>query len=83
MNHIKSFLIRLWADVRGSVAVRPDQPAVYLKDMYRVAYDVREEKDPKYPYIFDVREGEEVYGAGVKETQLLGADELDKEQQEG
>jgi hypothetical protein len=51
--------------------------------MYRVAYDVREEKDPKYPYIYDVREGEEVYGAGVKETQLLGADELDKENVEG
>lgn len=69
--------------LRGSTGVRTDQTAVYLKDMYRVAYDVREEKEPKYPLIYDVREGEEVYGAGVKETQLLGADELDLETVEG
>lgn len=68
---------------RGSTGVRGDQTAVYLKDMYKVAYDVREEKEPKYPLIYDVRSGEEVYGAGVKETQLLGADELDLEGSEG
>lgn len=68
---------------RGSTGVRADQVNVYLKDMYRVAYDVREEKEPKYPLIYDVRSGEEVYGAGVKEIQLLGADELDLEETEG
>lgn len=83
MNSFINMFIKRLLDCRGSTAVRGDQPAVYLKDMYRVAYDVREEKDPKYPYIYDVREGEEVYGAGVKETQLLGADELDRETQEG
>ena len=69
--------------LRASTGVRTDQTAVYLKDMYRVAYDVREEKEPKYPLIYDVREGDEVYGAGTKETQLLGADELDLETVEG
>ena len=68
---------------RGSTGVKLDQPAVYLKDMYKVAYDVREEKEPKYPHVYDVRSGEEVYGSGVKETQLLGADELDLETVEG
>jgi hypothetical protein len=51
--------------------------------MYKVAFDVREQKEPKYPKIFLVKSGEEVYGAGVKETQLLGADELDLEGSEG
>ena len=77
-----NLIVRLLC-LRGSTGGRTDQTAVYLKDMYRVAYDVREEKEPKYPLIFDVREGEEVYGAGVKETQLLGADELDLETVEG
>lgn len=77
-----SLIFRL-LNLRGSTGVRTDQTAVYLKDMYRVAYDVREEKEPKYPLIYDVREGEEVYGAGVKETQLLGGDELDLETVEG
>jgi len=60
-----NILLRLLS-LRGSTGVRGDQTAVYLKDMYRVAYDVREEKEPKYPLIYDVREGEEVYGAGTK-----------------
>lgn len=68
---------------RGSIGVRGDQTAVYLKDMYKVAFDVREEKEPKYPMIYDVRSGDEVYGPGVKETQLLGADQLDLETNEG
>jgi len=77
-----NLIVRLLS-LRGSTGVRTDQTAVYLKDMYRVAYDVREEKEPKYPLIYDVREGEEVYGAGVKETQLLGADEIHLETVEG
>lgn len=79
---INNLMIRLMSQ-RGSTAVRQDQSSIYLKDMYKVAYDVREEKEPKYPLIYDVRSGEEVYGAGTKETQLLGADELDLEIVEG
>jgi len=82
MNIFKLLLARLLS-LRAATAVRTDNTAVYLKDMYRVAFDVREEKEPKYPLIFDVRDGEEVFGAGVKETQLLGADELDLETVEG
>ena len=66
----------------GSVGVRGDQTNVYIKDMYKVAFDVREKKDPKYSKIYLVKSGKDVYGAGTKETQLLGADELDQESSE-
>lgn len=67
----------------GSIGVTGDQVNVYIKDMYQVAFDVREKKDPKYPMIYDVKSGEQVTGGGTKETQLLGADELELEEVEG
>jgi hypothetical protein len=76
-------LFRLLFNIRGAVGLRGDQTNVYIKDMYKVAYDVREEKDPKYSKIFAVKSGKDVTGAGTKETQLLGADELDAETTEG
>ena len=75
--------IKLFLDLTASVGVRGDQTNLYIKDMYKVAYDVREKKDAKYPMIFAVKSGETVTGAGTKETQLLGADELDLEINEG
>lgn len=76
-------LFRMLLNNIGSVGLRGDQTNLYVKDMYKVAYDVREQKDPKYSKIYAVKSGSEVTGAGIKETQLLGADELDKETTEG
>lgn len=76
-------IFRMLFNNRGAIGVRADQTNVYVKDMYKVSYDVRDEKDPKYPKIYLVKSGDEVYGAGTKETQLLGADELDLEGAEG
>lgn len=77
------FIIKLFSlGNAGSIGVRGDQANVYIKDMYKVAYDVREKKDPKYSKIYMVKSGSDVYGAGAKETQLLGADELDQESAE-
>lgn len=78
LNFLKLFLC-----TRGSIGLAADQQNLYIKDMYRVAFDVREKKDPKFPMIYSVKSGESVTGAGVKETQLLGADELDQETVEG
>lgn len=79
------FILKLFARLSnniGSIGVRTDITNLYIKDMYKVAFDVRDKKDPKYPKIFKVKTGKEVFGAGVKETQLLGADELDQETSE-
>ena len=64
-------LFRLLFNIRGSVGVRGDQTNVYIKDMYKVAFDVREQKDPKYSKVFLTKSGKDVTGAGTKETQLL------------
>lgn len=66
----------------GSIGVSGDQTNLYIKDMYKCAYDVRDKKDPKYPIVYSVKKGADVTGCGVKETQLLGADELDQEDSE-
>lgn len=76
-------LLKFVVGFAGSVGVSADQTNLYIKDMYKVAYDVREKKDAKYPMIYAVKSGETVTGAGTKETQLLGADELDLEVTEG
>ena len=81
LNKVLCFLLALGR--KGSVGVSGDQTNLYIKDMYKVSYDIREKKDPKYPIIFAVKKGKDVFGAGVKETQLLGADELDLEDVEG
>lgn len=81
MNMFK--ILSLLCGAQGSVGLRTDQTNLYIKDMYKVAFDVREKKDPKYPMIFNVKKGKDVTGAGTKETQLLGADELDLEDAEG
>lgn len=80
---IKRFMSLLLACTAGSIGVRQDQVHLYIKDMYRVGYDVMEKKDPKFKMIYDVKEGKEVTGAGTRDTQLLGADELDQETAEG
>jgi hypothetical protein len=76
-------LLKFVMSFAGSIGVAGDQTNLYIKDMYKVAYDVREKKDAKYPMIYNVKSGESVTGAGTKETQLLGADELDLEVTEG
>lgn len=76
-------LFKFMVGFAGSVGLSADQTNLYIKDMYKVAYDVREKKDAKYPMIYAVKSGETVTGAGTKETQLLGADELDLETVEG
>lgn len=80
---IKRFLTILLCCTSGSIGVRQDQVHLYIKDMYKVSYDVMEKKDPKYPMIYSVKDGETVTGAGTRDTQLLGADELDQETAEG
>lgn len=80
---IKRFIALLLTCTAGSIGVRQDQVHLYIKDMYKVGYDVMEKKEPKFEMIYDVKSGKDVYGAGTRDTQLLGADELDQETAEG
>lgn len=61
--------------------VRLDNPALYAKDMYKTAYEVRDAADVMYNKIYKVVPG--VKGAGDKNTQILGLGDLDRHTVEG
>jgi len=61
--------------------VRLDNPSLYTKDMYKVAYEVVDEADTMHDKLFKVITG--VKGAGDKSTQLLGLGDLKRHTAEG
>lgn len=62
--------------------IRADQIALYVKDMYKAEYDTEKEVPMMYDKIYKVvTKG--IEGAGHKESQLLGAGELEEHVVEG
>ena len=62
--------------------LRADQQALYVKDMYKAEYESYKEVETKHDKIFKVV-SKGVEGAGHKETQLLGAGDLERHTVEG
>lgn len=62
--------------------LRADQVALYVKDMYKAEYDSEKEVDPVHPKVYKVV-SKGITGAGHKETQLLGAGDLEEHTVEG
>ena len=61
--------------------IRPDQVALYKKDMYKAEREGLAQVTPKYPEIYSVMPTGT--GAGDKDTQLLGAGRLERHTAEG
>jgi len=63
--------------------LRGDQVALYTKDMYKATREAYEEETSIYPQVYKVKSGDDVTGAGHKETQILGAGDLARHTSEG
>lgn len=64
------------------MGIRADQQALYVKDMYKAEYATEIEVPPMYDKIYKVITSG-ITGAGHKETQLLGAGDLEEHTVEG
>lgn len=56
--------------------LRADQVALYLKDMYKAEHESYIAEPTMYDKIYKVMQGNQVSGAGDKNTQILGAGDL-------
>jgi len=61
--------------------VRLDNPSIYTKDMYKASFEAADQADTMHDKIFKIVTG--VKGAGDKNTQLLGLEDLERHTTEG